>query len=87
MSWPGLFEGVAVAALASTATGLLHALLPLLVHPATADRLIVLLLAGAYLLYLLRRSAEAAGRLTSVAATSRSARIACGSSWLPPKNG
>ena len=65
MTRPGFFEGVAVAALASTTAGLLHAVLPLFLHSMTASKLIVLVLGGGYIVYLLRRTTERAGRLVT----------------------
>jgi hypothetical protein len=66
MTRPSFFEGVVVAAIASTTATLLHAALPLLLPPTTSDKLIVAILGGGYLIYLLNRTAERAGRLTTV---------------------
>lgn len=63
MSKPRFFEGVALAVLlAVSGASLLTVLMPLL-DSAIAWRLITAVLAATYLLYLLRRSAEPAGRL------------------------
>jgi hypothetical protein len=68
MSRPGLMEGVAVAlAAAAGGTVLYSALVPFLGAP-TAIRTLVPLLGLLYLLYLLSRTGERIGRVTTVAA-------------------
>ncbi len=66
MKQPGLFEGIGVAAVASIAGGGLF----LILSPIFADGLLLeLIVAGsglAYVLYLLRRSRERVGRLTTL---------------------
>lgn len=65
MKRPGFFEGVGVAAIASVSGGLLH----LLLDPFTGGWLLHAIVAGCglgYLLYLLRRSGERAGRFITL---------------------
>lgn len=63
MKKPGILEGTGVAMLASLASGVLGALLPLLVSQATSARIVILTLALAYLIFLLKRSEERSGRI------------------------
>ena len=68
MKTPGILEGTGVAIIASLASGVLGALLPILVSNATSVRIVIASLALAYLLFLLKRSAERSGRILMMVA-------------------
>lgn len=68
MKKPGLLEGTGVAIIASLASGVLGALLPLLVSQATSARIVLASLALAYLIFLIKRSSERSGRILVMAA-------------------
>ena len=68
MKTPGILEGTSVAIIASLASGVLGALLPILVSNATSVRIVIASLALAYLLFLLKRSAERSGRVLMMVA-------------------
>ncbi len=67
MKKPGILEGTGVAMIASLASGVLGALLPLLVSQATSARIVIASLALAYLIFLLKRSKERSGRIIVMA--------------------
>lgn len=67
MKKPGILEGTGVAIVASLASGVLGALLPLLVSQATSARIVIASLALAYLIFLLNRSEERSGRIVVMA--------------------
>lgn len=68
MKKPGILEGTGVAMIASLASGVLGALLPILVTQATGIRILLASLALAYLIFLLKRSEERSGRVVVMAA-------------------
>jgi hypothetical protein len=80
MKPPGFFEGAALALVLSLAGGLAYSALNLLFPAGLALRLVIAGLGLAYLLYLLRRSRERVGRLTTLALW---AGMAAGA-WLWP---
>jgi hypothetical protein len=67
MKTPGFFEGVALAFGLSLLGSLAYGALGLLLPTALVLRLVIAGLSLAYLLYLLRRSSERVGRLTTLA--------------------
>ena len=67
MNKPGILEGTGVAMIASLASGVLGALLPLLVSQATSARILLASLALAYLIFLLKRTRERSGRIVVMA--------------------
>jgi hypothetical protein len=68
MKRPSFYQGVAFALAASLAGGALHAALPTLLPGAGSLRLIIAGVGLAYLLYLLGRSPERVGRISTVLA-------------------
>jgi hypothetical protein len=68
MKRPGFFEGMALALVLSLAGSLAYGGLSLFLPAGPVPRLIIAGLSFAYLLYLLRRSSERVGRLTTLAA-------------------
>ena len=67
MKRPGFFEGVAVAFAASLGGGALFAALTTVFAGASVLRLLIAVIALAYVLYLLGRSAQHIGRITALA--------------------
>lgn len=67
MKRPGFFEGVGVALVASAIAGVLFSVLATLLPGGLVLRALVAGLALAYLLYLLQRSGERVGRLSTIA--------------------
>jgi len=68
MKRPTFYEGIAVAVAAALGGGALYAALSLLIPGAGVLRLVIAAVALAYLLYLLSRSRERIGRVTTLAA-------------------
>ena len=67
MKGPGILKGIAVAIIASLATGFLDRILPLLFDRFTSSSLIILTLSLGYLIFLLRQAESKRGRVVLMA--------------------
>ncbi|MET0070556.1 MAG: hypothetical protein ABW096_10990 [Candidatus Thiodiazotropha sp.] len=75
MRRPGYMEGVAVALVASLGVGVLFTALTSLFAPGFVLRILIALMGLSYVFYLLRRSGEKVGRITTMALWSMSAAL------------